>query len=135
MRNRLAVSPGDPTVPGARLRPWLARLSFALVLVAVAVILAFAEWKSLVMFGVGLAAAVVSLTSAYFVLSRRGVLRWLAAAVFVATPVAVVVIYAFASLLLVAAVAAVAWLLAGATARAALAVDKKHWRKIGRAHV
>jgi diacylglycerol kinase family enzyme len=127
MRNRLAAAPGA-TVPGDRARPWLARLSFALVLVAVAVVAAFAEWKSLVMFGVGLAAAAISLTAAYIVLSRRGVLRWLALAVFVATPVTVLVIYAFANLLWVAAVAAAGWLLAGATARAALAEDKKHWR-------
>ncbi len=61
-------------------------------------------------------------------LSRRGVLRWLALAVFAATPVAVLVIYAFANLLWVAAVAAAAWLLAGVTGRAALAEDKADWR-------
>ena len=84
-------------------------------------VLAFADWKSLVMFAVGLAAAAVSLTAAFFVLSRRGVLRWLALAVFAAAPVTVLVIYAFANLLWVAAASAAAWLLAGVTARAALA--------------
>jgi diacylglycerol kinase family enzyme len=110
------------------LRPWLARLSFALAFIAVAVVVAFAEWKSLVMFAIGVVAAVVSVTAAFFVLSRRGVLRWLALAVFVAMPVAVLVIYAFAGLLWVAAVAAVAWLLAGVTAREALSEDKADWR-------
>ena len=80
------------------------------------------------MFAVGLAAAAVSLTSAFFVLSRRGVLRWLALAVFAAAPVTVLVIYAFANLLWVAAVSAAGWLLAGVTARAALAEDKADWR-------
>jgi hypothetical protein len=89
-----------------RLRPWLARLSFVLAFAAVAVIVAFAEWKSLVMFAIGLVAAAVSVTSAFFVLSRRGVLRWLALAVFALTPVAVLVIYALAGLLWLAAVAA-----------------------------
>jgi diacylglycerol kinase family enzyme len=128
MRERPAASTGDTTVPRARLRCWLARLSFALAFVAVAVVLAFAEWKSLVMFAVGLAAAAVSLTSAFFVLSRRGVLRWLALAVFAAAPVTVLVVYAFANLLWLAAVSAAAWLLAGVTARAALAEDKAAWR-------
>ena len=111
------ASPGGAATPGLRLRPWLARLSFALAFLAIAVVVAFAEWKSLVMFALGLAAAVVSLTSAFFVLSRRGVLRWLALAVFAAMPVTVLVIYAFAGLLWVAAVSAAGWLLAGLTAR------------------
>lgn len=116
------------TGPARGLRPWLARLSFALAFVAIAVVAAFAEWKSLVMFAIGLAAAVVSVTAAFFVLSRRGVLRWLALAVFAAMPVTVLVIFAFAGLLWVAAVAAGAWLLAGVTAREALAVNKADWR-------
>ena len=72
---------------------------FVLAFLAVAVVLAFAEWKSLILFAVGLAAAVVSITAAFFVLSRRGVLRWLALAVFAAAPVTVLVVYAFANLL------------------------------------
>src|ERR1700749_1748142 len=124
MRKPPAAGPGDTTIPGARSRRWLARLSFVLAFVAVAVVLAFADWQGLVMFAVGLAAAVVSLTSAFFVLSRRGVLRWLALAGFAAAPVTVLVVYAFANLLWVAAVSAAAWLLAGVTARAALAEDK-----------
>jgi diacylglycerol kinase family enzyme len=116
------------TFPGEQLRPWLARLSFVLAFLAVAVVLAFADWRGLVMFAIGLVAVVISLTAAFFVLSRRGVLRWLALAVFAATPVAVLVIFAFANLLVVAAVSAAAWLLAGLTARAALAEDKSDWR-------
>jgi diacylglycerol kinase family enzyme len=127
MRNRPATVTGA-TAPGERSRRWLARLSFALAFVAVAVVLAFAEWKSLILFAVGLAAAAVSLTSAFFVLSRRGALRWLALAVFAAAPVTVLVIYAFANLLWVAAASAAAWLLAGVTARAALAEGKAAWR-------
>jgi diacylglycerol kinase family enzyme len=127
MRNRPATVTGA-TAPGERSRRWLARLSFALAFVAVAVVLAFAEWKSLILFAVGLAAAAVSLTSAFFVLSRRGALRWLALAVFAAAPVTVLVIYAFANLVWVAAASAAAWLLAGVTARAALAEGKAAWR-------
>jgi diacylglycerol kinase family enzyme len=70
----------------------------------------------------------VSLAAAFVFLSRRGVLRWLALAVFVLAPVAVVVVYAFRDLLWVAIVAAAAWLLAGLTARLALAGDQPDWR-------
>jgi peptidoglycan/LPS O-acetylase OafA/YrhL len=80
MPNRPADALGA-TIRSKRLRPWLARLSFALAFLAVAVVLVFADWRGLVMFAVGLAAAAASLTAAFFVLSRRGVLRWLALAV------------------------------------------------------
>ena len=111
-----------------RAQRWLARLSFVLALLAVAVVLAFAGLKSAAMLGVGMAAAAVSLASAFVVLSRRGVLRWLSVAVFVLAPVTVVVVYAFAGLLWVAAVSAAGWFLAFAVARLALAGDMPDWR-------
>jgi len=107
---------------------WLARLSFVLAGAAVAVLLAFAGVKSLSMLAVGLAAAVVGLAAAYVFLSRRGVVRWLALAVFVLAPIAVIVVYAFKDLLWVALVSAAAWLLAGVTARLALAGSETDWR-------
>jgi diacylglycerol kinase family enzyme len=109
--------------PGTRWTPWLARLSFALAVAAVAVVAAVAGPRSLGMLAVGLAAAVVSLASAFWFLSRRGTLRWLSLAVFVAAPLAVIVVYALSSLLWVALAGAAAWLLAGVIARAALAGD------------
>ena len=112
----------------ARSQRWLARLSFALAFGAVAILLAFAGVKSFAMLGVGLAAAVVSLATAFLVLSRRGVLRWASLAVFVLTPLVVIAVYAFAGLLWVAAASAASWLLAGGTARAALAGDNTDWR-------
>jgi diacylglycerol kinase family enzyme len=111
-----------------RSQRWLARLSFALAFLAVAVVLAFAGLKSVAMLGVGLAAAAVSLSAAFLVLSRRGVVRWLSLAVFVLAPIAVIVAYAFAGLLWVAAVAAAGWFLAGAAGRAALAGNRVDWR-------
>ena len=107
---------------------WLARLSFALAGAAVAVLLAFAGVKSVAMLAVGVAAAVVGLAAAYVFLSRRGVVRWLALAVFVLAPIAVIVVYAFKDLLWVALVSAAAWLLAGVTARLALAGSETDWR-------
>ena len=106
---------------------WLARLSFALLGLAVVIIGIFAGLKSLTMLAVGLAGAAVSLAAAFFFLSRRGVLRQVSLAVFVLAPVAVIVVYAFRDLLWVAAVLAAAWLLASMTARLALAADQPDW--------
>jgi diacylglycerol kinase family enzyme len=116
------------SLPGTRSQRWLARLSFALAFLAVTVVLAVAGPKSIAMLGVGLAAAAVSLASAFLVLSRRGALRWLSLALFVLAPLAVIAVYAIAGLLWVAVVSAAGWLLAVATARAALAGDRLDWR-------
>jgi diacylglycerol kinase family enzyme len=116
------------SLQGTRSQCWLARLSFTLAFLAVAVVVAFAGLKTFAMLGVGLAAAVVSLATAFLVLSRRGVLRWLSLVVFVLAPITVIAVYAFANLLWVAAVGAAGWLLAGGTARAALAGDRLDWR-------
>jgi diacylglycerol kinase family enzyme len=118
-----AVSP--QSTPGQR---WLARLSFVLAGAAIVILAVFAELKSLAMFATGLAAAVVSLATAYFFLSRRGILRWLALAVFVPAPIAVIVVFAFRGVLWVAIVSAAVWLLASITARVALARDQTDWR-------
>src|SRR4029077_12202879 len=103
-------------------------LSFALAASVVAFVAVAAGLMSLVMLAVGLLAAVVSLAAAFWFLSRRGALRWLSLAVFIAAPAAVIVVYAFHSLLWVALVAAAGWLLAGTTARSALARDRGEWR-------
>jgi diacylglycerol kinase family enzyme len=105
---------------GSRAPRWLARLSLALAVAAIGVLVAFAELKSIAMLGVALAAAAIGVVTGYLFLSRRGVLRWLALALFVLTPLAVIAVFAFLSLLWVAAVAAGAWLLAALTGRLAL---------------
>jgi hypothetical protein len=107
---------------------WLARLSFVLAGLAIAILVIFAGLKSLAMLAVGVAAAVVSLAAAYFFLSRRGIWRWASLAVFVLVPIAVIVVYASRDLLWVAIVSAAAWLLASMTARLTLAGDRADWR-------
>ena len=92
--------------PGTFGQRWLARLAVLFAAAAVVIVPVFAELKSLAMLVVGLVAVAVSIASAYLFLARRGVLRWLSLAVFALTPVAVVVVYAFYSLLWVAAVSA-----------------------------
>jgi diacylglycerol kinase family enzyme len=107
---------------------WLARLSFVLAGLAIVILVVFAELKSLAMFAVGLVAAVVSVAAAYFVLSRRGVMRWLALGLLVLVPIAVIAIFAVGGVLWVAIVSAGVWLLAGVTARQALTGDPEDWR-------
>jgi diacylglycerol kinase family enzyme len=112
---------------------WLARLSFVLVAVAIVTLLVFAGLRSIVMAGIGLAAAAVSLAAAYWFLSHRGVTRWLGLVVFALSPLAVIAIYAFAALLWVALLSAALWLLAAVTARLALTVGQPNWRMPERA--
>jgi len=113
---------------GTPAQRWLARLSFVLAGLAIVILVVFAELKSLAMFAVGLVAAVVSVTAAYFVLSRRGIMRWLSLGVLVLVPIAVIAIFAVGGVLWVAIVSAGVWLLAGVTARQALTGDRKDWR-------
>ena len=107
---------------------WLARLSFVLAGLAVAVVVVVAGLRSIGVLAAGVIAAAVSLAAAYVFLSRRGLIRWLALAVFAAAPAAVIVIYAFTDLLWVALVSAAAWLAASITARWALAGRQEHRR-------
>jgi diacylglycerol kinase family enzyme len=111
----------------SRSRSWLARLSLLLAAAGVTILVLFAGLRSFALLAVGAASAVVSLAAAYWFLARRGLARWLALAVLVLSPVAVIVIFAFTNLLWVALTSAAAWLLAGATARSALAPARADW--------
>jgi diacylglycerol kinase family enzyme len=125
------------TRPGAinrsRSRGWLARLSFLLAGAAVIILVAAAGLRSVTMLGVALASAAVSLAAAFLFLAERGLRRWIALALLVLSPVAVIVVFALRNLLWVALVSAAAWLLAGLAARAALAPDPGEWRMPERA--
>jgi diacylglycerol kinase family enzyme len=115
-------------VPRARSRTWLARLSFVLAAVAVAILVAFAGFRSVTMLAVGLASAAVSLAAAYWFLAERGIRRWLSLAALVLSPAAVIAVFALRGLLWVALASAAAWLLASLAARAALAPEPADWR-------
>jgi diacylglycerol kinase family enzyme len=123
-QNALADA-GPQSTPAQR---WLARLSLLFAAGAVAILVIFAELKSIAILAVGLVAAVISLVAAFTFLSKRGVLRWLALAVFVLVPIAVIVIFAFGHVLWVAIASAAAWLVASVTAREALVSGRQDWR-------
>jgi diacylglycerol kinase family enzyme len=112
----------------ARSRVWLARLSFALTAVAVAVLIAFAGLRSIAMLAVGLASAAVSLGAAYTFLASRGIRRWLALTAAVLSPIAVIVIFALRGILWVALASTAGWVLAALSARKALAPNPADWR-------
>jgi diacylglycerol kinase family enzyme len=118
----------DPDPQTTRAQSWLARLSFALAGLAVAILVVFAGLKSVAILGIGLAAAAASIAAAFGFLSRRGAWRWLSLAALVVVPIAVIVIFAFADLLWVAAASAAAWLLSGLSARSALTGERTDWR-------
>jgi diacylglycerol kinase family enzyme len=100
---------------------WLARSAFALMIAAAAVLIGFAELASLAMVAIGVIGACLILAGAYEFLARRGVLRWLAAAVVIATPIAILVLFALHSLIWVALVSIALMLLAVGAAQRALA--------------
>ena len=100
---------------------WLARSAFALMLVAVAVLIGFAELGGLAMIVIGAIGAVLVVAGLYTFLAHRGVLRWIAAAVVVLTPIAILVLFALNRLIWVALVSVALIVLAGAAGRKALA--------------
>jgi diacylglycerol kinase family enzyme len=99
---------------------WLARLSFVLMLAAVAVLIGFAELGGLIMVVIGVIGAVLVVGGVYVFLAHRGMLRWIAAVVVVLTPVAILVLFALHNLIWVAAVSIALIALAAGAARRAL---------------
>jgi diacylglycerol kinase family enzyme len=78
---------------------WLARLAFAALIAAVAVLAAAGALRSITALLVGLAGLAVSCAAAWWVIARRGLVRWLAAALLVAVPAGVITVWVLAGLL------------------------------------
>jgi diacylglycerol kinase family enzyme len=99
---------------------WLARSAFVLVLAAVAILIGFAEVRGLAMIVIGVVGAALVVAGLYTFLAHHGVLRWIAAAVVILTPVAILVLFALHHLIWVAVVSVALVVLAGAVGRKAL---------------
>ena len=99
---------------------WLARLAFAAAIAAVVVLVLFGGLKSIAALLLGFAGLAIACAAAWWFLAHRGIVRWLAAAVLVAAPVFVIVVYAVAGLLWEVALSAVLAAAAVAAGRAAL---------------
>ena len=99
---------------------WLARLSFVLMLAAAAVLIGFAGLRSLALVGIGALGVCAVAAGGYWFLANRGVLRWLALALVILAPIAVLVIYARNDLLWVAVLSVTLALFAVVTAAMSL---------------
>jgi diacylglycerol kinase family enzyme len=99
---------------------WLARSAFVLMLAAVAVLIGFAELGGLAMIVIGVIGAALVVASVYTFLAHHGVLRWIAAAVVVLTPIAILVLFALHRLIWVAVVSIALIVLAAGAGRRAL---------------
>ena len=99
---------------------WMARGSLALMLAAAAVLIGFAGLRSLALVGLSLLGVCVVVAGGYWFLAHRGVLRWLALALVILAPVAILVLFGWRHLIWVA-ILSVALALAGvALARVSL---------------
>ncbi len=110
-----------------RSRRWWARASLALAVLAAVVLLAFAGRRGVWLVLLTAAAVVVVVAAGYWFLLQRGALRWLAFALAIGAPVAVLVVFAAARLLWVALLAGALLAIAVLTARFALRPDRSAW--------
>ena len=110
-----------------RARGWWARASLGLAVLSAAVLLAFAGRRSVWLVLLTAAAVVVVLAAGFLFLRHRGVLRWVALAVAVAAPVAVIVVFVAERLLWVAVLAVVLFGASMLAARTALRPDRSAW--------
>ena len=91
---------------------WLARAAFALMFAAAAVLIGFAELAGLVMVVIGAIGACLVVAGGYWFLAHRGLVRWIAFAVVILAPVAILVLFALNSLIWVAVVSVALMVLA-----------------------
>ena len=109
-----------PARPAQR---WLARLALVTAVAATVLVLAVAGVRgSISLILVGLIGMAVALAAAWWFLTHRGVLRWLAGVVVVLAPLTVAVLFAVASLIWVVVLFCLLWAAALAAGRRALAV-------------
>jgi diacylglycerol kinase family enzyme len=109
-----------PSRPAQR---WLARLALITAAAATVLVLAVAGVRgSIGLLVVGVAGMAVALGAAWWFLTHRGVLRWLAGVVVVLAPLTVAVLFAIAHLIWVVVLFALLWVAALAAGRRALAV-------------
>jgi diacylglycerol kinase family enzyme len=105
-------------------RSWWARGSLALVVLSFAVLLVFAGRRSIWVLVLTAAAAGVMVAGGFWFLQQRGVLRWVALALAVGAPLAVLVVFVAQRLLWVALLALALWAAATLAARVALRADR-----------
>jgi diacylglycerol kinase family enzyme len=114
-------------VESMRARRWCARGALALVVLAVAVLLIFAGRRGLWLVLLTAATSVVVVAALFWFLLRRGPARWVALAIVLGTPVALLVVFVADRLLWVAVLAAVLLILGIGAGHTALRPDPSDW--------
>jgi diacylglycerol kinase family enzyme len=114
-------------VGSVRARQWWARASLALVAAALLLLLAFAGDGGLWLVLFTAVAAAVVVASLFWFLLHRGPVRWLAVALAVVTPVALLVVFVANGLLWVAVLGAVLLVAGVAAAHTALHPNQAEW--------
>jgi diacylglycerol kinase family enzyme len=105
---------------------WQARLSLVLMLAAAVVLIAFAGLRSLALVGIGVLGVCVVVAGGYWFLANRGAARWLALALVIAAPVAILVLYGWKHLIWVAVLSVALGVLGVVTARASLSTGSEN---------
>jgi diacylglycerol kinase family enzyme len=117
------AAPGTPA-QATRGQRWLARLAFIAAFAAVAVVLLSGGLKGIIALLVGFAGLAIGCAAAWWFLAHRGIVRWVACAVLVAAPVAVIVVYIVVGLWWEIALSVVLAAAAIAAGRAALSIGR-----------
>jgi diacylglycerol kinase family enzyme len=117
------AAPGTPA-QATRGQRWLARLAFIAAFAAVAVVLLSGGLKGIIALLVGFAGLAIGCAAAWWFLAHRGIVRWIACAVLVAAPVAVIVVYVVVGLWWEIALGVVLAAAAVAAGRAALSIGR-----------
>jgi diacylglycerol kinase family enzyme len=112
-------------VPPTRSQRWLARLSFTAAAASVVALLLSGGLINIAALLLGFAGLVVSCAAIWWILTHRGILRWLAVALGVAAPVGVIVVYVRAGLLWEIALSLALAAASVAAGRAALRGDQR----------
>ncbi|HET6533890.1 MAG TPA: diacylglycerol kinase family protein [Actinoplanes sp.] len=111
--------------PSTSAQRWLARLAFITAAAATVLVLAVAGFRgSIGLLLVGVAGMAAALAGAWWFLTHRGLVRWLAGALVILAPLTVAVLYARARLVWVVIVFAVLWAAAMAAGRRALTATR-----------
>ncbi|GIF73952.1 diacylglycerol/lipid kinase family protein [Asanoa siamensis] len=118
----MATQAAGPGRPAAVIERWLARVAFLAVLAAFAVpVLVAGVRGSIAMLVIALGCLVATVAAGWWFLAHAGIVRWLAAALLVGAPLAVLLVFALHRLVWVAAVSLGLLALAGGVGRRALA--------------
>src|SRR4051794_8954548 len=118
---------GRSAMDAMRARGWEARAALALAVLSAVVLLVFADRRGLGLVLLTAAAVAVVLAGGFWFLQQRGPVRWVALALAIAAPVALVVVFIVQHLLWVAVLAVVLLGAAVLAARTALRPDRSAW--------